>query len=83
MNSTLAFTYLKLPVPALPSLRQLVAQALNKAAAIAPPPRRLTRAQEAAPVREMAWRLRSSDPGFSADLYAAAARHEALDDLEG
>ena len=28
-------------------------------------------------VRELAYRVQDSDPGFSADLYAAAARHEA------
>lgn len=31
---------------------------------------------EAAEVREMAWNLRRSDPGFAADLAAAADRHE-------
>ena len=36
-----------------------------------------SRADEAADVRALAWRVRHSDPGFSADLYAAAARHEA------
>jgi hypothetical protein len=41
-------------------------------------PRKLTRAEEAAEVREMAWRLRDSDPGFAADLMAAADRHEAI-----
>ena len=82
MNSTLAFTYLKVPVPAPPSLRRLIGQALARATVPAAPQRQLTRAEEAAPVREMAWRLRNSDPGFSADLYAAAARHEAMDDLE-
>jgi len=39
-----------------------------------------SRSEEAAAVRELAWRVRQSDPGFSADLYAAAARHEGLDD---
>ncbi len=48
----------------------------------APAPKRaLTRAEEAASVRELAWRVRLTDPGFSADLYAAAARHEGLGDL--
>jgi hypothetical protein len=36
----------------------------------------LTRAQEAAQVREMARQLQATDPGFAADLYAAADRHE-------
>lgn len=38
--------------------------------------RTLTRAEEAAEVREMARRLAASDPGFAADLMAAADRHE-------
>jgi hypothetical protein len=42
--------------------------------------RKLSRTEEAAQVREMAYQVRDSDPGFSADLYGAAARHEALDD---
>jgi hypothetical protein len=51
-----------------------------RTAAVVPQARKLTRAEEAAPVRELAWRVRQTDPGFSADLYAAAARHESLDD---
>ena len=39
-------------------------------------PRALTRAEEAAEVREMARHLAASDPGFAADLMAAADRHE-------
>ena len=39
-----------------------------------------SRAKEAEEVRELAWSVRHSDPGFSADLYAAAARHEGLND---
>lgn len=39
-------------------------------------PRALTRAEEAAEVREMARHLAVSDPGFAADLLAAADRHE-------
>jgi hypothetical protein len=41
---------------------------------------RRTRADEAADVREMASRWERTDPGFAADLYAAAARHEGLND---
>jgi len=44
------------------------------------PQRTKTRAEEAESVRQLAWRVRRSDPGFSADLYAAAARHEGLGD---
>jgi hypothetical protein len=35
-----------------------------------------SRADEAAEVRAMAWRVRDSDPGFASDLLAAADRHE-------
>jgi hypothetical protein len=35
-------------------------------------------AQEAQQVRELAWSYRQSDPGFAADLSAAADRHEQL-----
>ena len=37
-------------------------------------------AREAQEVRAIAHRWERSDPGFAADLYAAAARHEGLDD---
>jgi hypothetical protein len=36
------------------------------------------RAEEAEAVRRLARRWERSDPGFAADLYAAAARHEGL-----
>ena len=42
-----------------------------------------TRAEEAQEVRAMAARLRQSDPGFAADLAAAADRHEGLDEIPG
>jgi len=38
------------------------------------------RAREAAEVREMANGVQATDPGFAADLYAAADRHEKLAD---
>jgi hypothetical protein len=37
-----------------------------------------TPAQEAQAVRELAWSYRETDPGFAADLAAAADRHEQL-----
>jgi hypothetical protein len=40
------------------------------------PPRAKSAAQEAQEVRELAWTYRQSDPGFAADLAAAADRHE-------
>ena len=42
-------------------------------------PRPASRALEAAEVRELARQVAASDPGFASDLYAAAARHEAMD----
>lgn len=40
--------------------------------------RKLSRAEEAASVREMAYSVQRTDPGFAADLFAAASRHESL-----
>jgi hypothetical protein len=37
-----------------------------------------TRADEARAVRDLAERYAKTDPGFAADLYAAAARHEGM-----
>ncbi|MBK7060599.1 MAG: hypothetical protein IPI03_11655 [Rubrivivax sp.] len=75
---------LHIETPAVPRGAQLVGQLFSMLAA---PMRRLTapaaaptRAVQAAAVREMARRMQDSDPGFAADLMAAAARHEALDD---
>jgi hypothetical protein len=48
----------------------------------AEPKRNLTPAEtaslEAQKVRELAYSYAKTDPGFAADLYAAAARHEGL-----
>jgi hypothetical protein len=44
------------------------------------PARMPSRTEEAAQVREMARQVQFSDPGFAADLMAAADRHESLDD---
>jgi hypothetical protein len=59
----------------------LVAAMFNAAAALfhRAPAAPLTRAQEAAAVRELARRQQYTDPGFAADLYAAADRHESQD----
>lgn len=49
--------------------------------AFKPAPRRpLTRYEEAARVRALAASVADTDPGFAADLYAAAARHDGYDD---
>jgi hypothetical protein len=50
-------------------------------AAFKPAPRRpLTRFEEAERVRRLAASVADTDPGFAADLYAAAARHDGYDD---
>lgn len=56
---------------------QLFVSAWNAVASLfTSTPRVLSRAQEAAEVREMARHLQASDPGFASDLLAAADRHE-------
>ncbi len=56
---------------------QLFVSAWNAVASLfVSAPRALTRAQEAAEVREMARHLQATDPGFASDLLAAADRHE-------
>jgi hypothetical protein len=47
------------------------------------PPAVPTRVQEAAAVRKLAHSLMDSDPGYAADLYAAACRHEIQDEQAG
>lgn len=39
-----------------------------------------SRIHDVATVRELAFRVESTDPGFAADLFAAAARYEDLGD---
>lgn len=41
---------------------------------------RVARARDAESVRSLARSVERSDPGFAADLYAAAARHDGLND---
>ena len=79
MSSTVQV--LRVNTPAMPrgsalfaALYSLVDAAFRRRPAAAP-----TRAEEAAAVREMARGLQHTDPGFASDLYAAAARHEALE----
>jgi hypothetical protein len=43
-------------------------------------PARRSRTDEANEVRAFAARMRRSDPAFAADLYAAADRHDCLDE---
>ena len=69
--------------PAIPRGARLVAglfTRLGRWLTTPPQKRALTRAEEAAAVRELAYRLQATDPGLASDLYGAAARHESLDD---
>lgn len=69
---------LNVATPAMPrgstmaaALYTAVASLFRRTPAAAPTP-----AEEAAAVRELARSLQNTDPGFAADLYAAADRHE-------
>jgi hypothetical protein len=44
------------------------------------PKREPTRAEEAEVVRQLAIRLQATEPSFAADLFAAAARHESVEE---
>ena len=66
---------------ALATLAGMVPAALRTWVASAPPPVLSAgekAAREAQKVRELAYSYSKTDPGFAADLYAAAARHEGL-----
>jgi hypothetical protein len=70
--------YAPLPAPIGPALagwlKRLPRHFAGRRAPAPEPPR--DRAREAAEVREWAVSLQRSDPGFAADLFAAADRHE-------
>jgi hypothetical protein len=53
---------------------------LLRAAARMAPKRASTRAEEAEVVRRMAIRLQDTEPSLAADLFAAAARHEGVEE---
>lgn len=82
MNTATTFDVVHVDTPATPRGSLLAAQVFARLAGWLKPaaPRALTRAEEAAEVRAMARNWQGSDPGFAADLYAAAARHESQDD---
>lgn len=64
-------------------LRQLVSGLFSSRPAIAQETRsdrNSLRVREANEVRELARSVELQSPGFAADLYAAALRHEGLDD---
>ena len=63
---------------ALVALTQLIPTTLRGSTVDARPPGADSAAREAQRVRELAHTYAKTDPGFAADLYAAAARHEGL-----
>jgi hypothetical protein len=66
------------------AIRQLVSGLFSSRPAVAGPARFANsfrvRMREANDVRELARSVEMHSPGFAADLYAAASRHEGLDD---
>lgn len=81
--TTTTVEVLSVRTPAIPRGARVAADLFSRALAwLSTPaaPRRLSRAEEAADVRKLAYSLRNTDPGFAADLFAAAARHEARDE---
>ena len=72
---------LHIPTPAMPRGSSLAAALYEALASLfRRTPTRASIAREAAAVRELAFRMQDSDPGFAADLRAAADRHELLQD---
>ena len=81
MSTASTFDVLHIDTPAVPRGAVIAAQVFARIAGwVKAPVRKVSRASEAAAVREMAVSLQHTDPGFAADLFAAAARHESLDD---
>lgn len=79
--STSTFSVLHVNTPAMPRGSSLVAALYGAVAGLfRSTPAKVSRVEEAAAVREMARSLQFTDPSFAADLYAAAARHENLDE---
>lgn len=81
MSISTTFDVLHVDTPATPRGAIFAAQVFARIAGWAKAPvRKVSRAAEAAAVREMAVALQNTEPAFAADLFAAAARHESLDD---
>jgi hypothetical protein len=82
--STTTVQVLHVPSPAMPRGARVAADLFVRASrwlSSRPTQRAVTPGEEAAAVREFAHRVRATDPGFAADLFAAADRHEMA--LEG
>jgi hypothetical protein len=77
--TTNTFEVLSVPSPAMPRGARVAAELFLRASrwlSSRPAQRAATPAEEAAAVRNFAYRVRTTDPGFAADLFAAADRHE-------
>lgn len=78
-TSSTTFDALSVPRPAAPRGARLAATLFARAARwLTQPaaPRARATAPDAAAVRQLAYGLMRTDPGFAADLFAAADRHE-------
>ena len=87
--STTTFRVLSVPAPAMPRGARVAAELFTTATRLvaALVGRTLTRparpSGDAAAVRELAYAVGQSDPRFAADLYAAADRHDLLQEQRG
>ena len=80
MSTSTTFDVLHVNTPAMPRGSRLIADLYTMLARrMRSPARPKSRGEEAAEVRELAYSVQHTDPGFAADLFAAAARHEDLD----
>jgi len=84
MSHSTTIEVVHVDTPATPRIATLVDLLFNAFAGLfqPTPPAAPTRVQEAAAVRRLAQSLMDTDPGFAADLYAAASRHEMQDELQ-
>lgn len=82
MSHSTTIEVVHVDTPATPRIAALIDLLFNAVAGLfeRTPPTPPTRVQEAAAVRSLAQSLMNTDPGFAADLYAAACRHEMLDE---
>jgi len=82
MSHSIAVEVVHVDTPATPRIATLIDLLFTAFAGLfeRTPPAAPTRVQEAAAVRELAQSLMATDPNFAADLYAAACRHESLDE---
>ncbi|MCA0244675.1 MAG: hypothetical protein LCI02_28030 [Proteobacteria bacterium] len=80
MSHSTTIQTLHVPTPAMPRGSSIAAALYAALAALFErrPPSRAKLLKEAASVRALAASMQDSDPGFAADLRAAADRHEAL-----